>query len=646
MKKIPWMALLCALTACQSAGTFQHDSPEARQTMAYFNELDDTLCTAAARFFLDGLEAQFHYEGPAIERYDTLFGYLHALHAEDPWNDEGAVSHFYEDLESRFGPLTRSDGSPVPDRSVMTAGSMISHIRQAVTAWQEAPWRDSVDFDRFCRYILPYKAGEEPPEDFRAFYRERYAHVRDTTLSLFFTTKAIVCNMLDTLAVFSSPTFWKYPFDLPVSRIEQGRRGSCRQLVNYVASVLRANGIPTAVDFVDTWGNRSGGHLWNVLLMPGDSIYPFEAPSTSYFPPMQFAYKPSKVFRRSYRTEPPQQMPPAGQVPVSLLHLNATDVTHQYVKAFDVSVPVRHRYKETQRYRYGVIAVFDNREWKAAWWGDVRKGNMHFGNMASDVLYMGCWWVKGRLLPATHPFILHTDGRIEEICMQEDVRQDMRLLRKYPLFKRVSGYMGYVKWSQVEVSDHADFRDTVRLFVADFVPDGYKDTVIVRPPQPHRYVRWHSNFNSSGDVAEIEYYGRRNTGEEESRLTGTVTGFPEISGNDLHPYTHAMDGDPNTYFAKAKKTEGWIDCDFGTPVVITRIRFCPRTDTNFILQGDTYELCCWEKDHWVSYGHQTAENQWLDWSNVPAGGLYLLHNLSRGSEERIFTYADGMQIFW
>jgi hypothetical protein len=36
----------------------------------------------------------------------------------------------------------------------------------------------------------------------------------------------------------------------------------------------------------------------------------------------------------------------------------------------------------------------------------------------------------------------------------------------------------------------------------------------------------------------------------------------------------------------------------------------------------------------------------IDYEDVPSGTLYLLHNLSRGKEERIFTFGDGKQVWW
>ena len=36
----------------------------------------------------------------------------------------------------------------------------------------------------------------------------------------------------------------------------------------------------------------------------------------------------------------------------------------------------------------------------------------------------------------------------------------------------------------------------------------------------------------------------------------------------------------------------------------------------------------------------------LEYGNAPARALFRLHNRTKGSEERIFTYEDGKQIWW
>jgi hypothetical protein len=40
------------------------------------------------------------------------------------------------------------------------------------------------------------------------------------------------------------------------------------------------------------------------------------------------------------------------------------------------------------------------------------------------------------------------------------------------------------------------------------------------------------------------------------------------------------------------------------------------------------------------------EKVWEHSQDVPQGIVYLLQNLSRGKEERLFAYEDGQQIWW
>ena len=146
----------------------------------------------------------------------------------------------------------------------------------------------------------------------------------------------------------------------------------------------------------------------------------------------------------------------------------------------------------------------------------------------------------------------------------------------------------------------------------------------------------------------MEFYGRRTEDSPEELLSETVIGYPPVDKDDPNPYTNAMDGNLETWFQKRVETEGWVGLDLGkgNERIITRIRFCPRSDTNFILVGDTYELFYWDNERWNSAGRQVAATGMLSFTGVPGSTLYWLRNLTRGKEERIFTYEDGKQVWW
>ena len=79
---------------------------------------------------------------------------------------------------------------------------------------------------------------------------------------------------------------------------------------------------------------------------------------------------------------------------------------------------------------------------------------------------------------------------------------------------------------------------------------------------------------------------------------------------------------------------------------IARMRFIPRNDGNGIEVGDDYVLYCWENGRWKELVRQKALRNELCFTDMPSGGLYLLSNLTKGQEERIFSYEDGVQVWW
>lgn len=99
-----------------------------------------------------------------------------------------------------------------------------------------------------------------------------------------------------------------------------------------------------------------------------------------------------------------------------------------------------------------------------------------------------------------------------------------------------------------------------------------------------------------------------------------------------------------SYFESPAKG-GWVGLALQAPSKVSKIRFMPRTDGNCIEPGDDYELVYWNNE-WISIKHQTATTDSLVFDNVPKEALYLLHNHTKGKQERIFTWEDGKQTWW
>lgn len=80
---------------------------------------------------------------------------------------------------------------------------------------------------------------------------------------------------------------------------------------------------------------------------------------------------------------------------------------------------------------------------------------------------------------------------------------------------------------------------------------------------------------------------------------------------------------------------------------MSRIKYIGRNDGNGIEQGDEYELYYWNQaGYWKLLGETKAMDNVLYFSDVPSNGLYILKDITKGKEERIFTYENNRQIWW
>lgn len=606
----------------------------------------DTLKTAASEFLLSNMVGKRSYRGELLDAYDTIFSIFDSLrHAGVKVGDPPVIKNTWKKLHETYGDLLPDRLHKLKDAETISPDFLIRHIEQAFKAWDHAPDYAQCDFNTFCEYILPYRIGSEAVEDFRDRYYSNYHLMCDTAQSFEALLQSFNKHFSRQEYFKTSETLWEYKMDLSISQMEKGHRGACRHLCAYCAQVMRSCGLPVAVDLVKAWGNRNNGHSWNALVLGKDSIFPFDAMSSS---PLRLSYKPAKIFRKMFSLNHlPADAPTPADAPLDLLRLNELDVTHLYGKTHDVTIRCKFPYQGDKKKQHGVICVFDNKVWHPVYWGKIDHEMMTFKNMMGDVCYMAAYYDNGLIQPASDPFILSSEGEIRYLMAEHCQKLSMTLKRKYPRFERMETHAMKLRRSKVEATNDPTWGERTLLFDQYSTPHDVNDS-IVDLPRKFRYVRWRPVIYRTGDLAEVEFYGRRNDEEEETKLKGEIIGHPAPDKATQYPYTNAMDGDPATFFSKPKNQEGYVGLDLGAgnEAYITRVHFHPRSDTNHIVIGDEYELCYWDSDHWHSCGVQVASGHELTFHNIPKGAIYLLHNHSRGKEERIFTYENGEQIWW
>lgn len=152
------------------------------------------------------------------------------------------------------------------------------------------------------------------------------------------------------------------------------------------------------------------------------------------------------------------------------------------------------------------------------------------------------------------------------------------------------------------------------------------------------YKRGQLIFNKlrKGSVMRIATYENK-----ELEVIGTPGCFQQ---DGSHEYTNVFDGKSWTSFDYKESEGGWAGLDLGIPTQIDKIVYTPRNRDNYIRPGDTYELFYCDKD-WISAGEMQATSDSLHYQQLPQNALLLLCNYTRGTQERIFVYENGNQIW-
>jgi hypothetical protein len=432
--------------------------------------------------------------------------------------------------------------------------------------------------------------------------------------------------------------------DFPVNTLLCYRMGNCREMVGMTIFVMRALGIPVTGDFTPQWGARSStGHNWNVVLDKEGKNQVFMGAETNPGKGHLRDYSKHKitvVYRKTFARQPQSLAmvrrkndgaPPLFENP----HMKV--VSEEYFKCFDANITLDKKEAESEKYAYA--CVFNNVNWVPVSWGKIIKNEVVFTNLSCDsIVYLPAYYSKGKMVPANFPFIFSQGGKKNYLIADQGHKQDMIFCRKYPY----PSYVGNMKDGKFQASNYADFRYPTDLYN---IPKNDSSLtwqeISFNLDKAFRYYRYLGRKGGNGSIAELEFYFNSN------KVHGRL-----ISGNKqafapVYPLENVIDGDILTFFKSVEAGRAWIGIDCGKQVKVNKIKYIPRNDDNNIIKDQTYELVYWEKGQWISAGVQVAmEDNRLIYRNIPSNALYLLHNLTKGKEERIFTYENGKQVWW
>lgn len=601
--------------------------PELEKVLQHYQ--DDSLKWKAARFLIENMPASHSYDSWQIDSMKAA--------------KVTAIAHkgfINPATKKKWAQFSYHTLPKIKDIQVINADYLIRNIDQAFRVWREKPWNRTLSFDEFCELILPYRIADEPLEDWRTIYYNRYNPILD---SLYQGTDIV--EAASRLCAYMSSEGFQYneDFNLPhlgASYLLKHRVGSCQESCDFCIYVMRALGFPTAIDIYPYSPEFQGGHLWNVLRDTNGTYVPFWFIQTGVQRGGHDGRKKGKVYRKCFGIQP--EIYPGirkeKHVPQLFRSLRQKEVTSDYFGKNQISIPL----EEPRPDLYAYLGVFTSRGWLPIAIGKIQNLEAIFQNLEPDVVYQPmCIDQKGKH-NIYYPFRMDKEGKVHYFIPDTSKTTFLTIHRKYPLRPYMFNYMCEIMNGRIEGSMTQDFRNHDLLYQIIDTPRTNFCPVFPKPTGPYRYLRFHSDKHRPVQIAELFLYN--DSLAAKPLRTCISEASPSYAGNEQMNAYKANDGNILTYYL-SQDTNAYITYELEKPEHIRKLVYVPRNDDNFIRQEYSYKLFYQNGSKgWCLWETQKAESSSLHFNHIPRNALFWLH-LNKGKEERIFIVKNGEPLF-
>ena len=606
---------------------------------------NDSLKLKAAVFLIENMPGHYSYlnsENEVTKYNIAIDSILESTRALPPWETKEILESYEEDFLKRNQKL-----SVVPDAKIITADFLIANIDSAFSKWHNTPWGKHLKFNDFCEYLLPYKNEELAPlYNWRKSLAGKYSqklralkYCDNYKESVFRACIALQNILSDSLR----PFLIEYDREIPITDYLIKAKmpfGTCEDYSSITTSVLRSEGVPVVQDFIPQWGFRDKGHEWNMAPVLNGKHIKFAGVTSSPSIVQNVEEKIPKIYRRTYsRNHELEELNNSEKfIPKLFTNRFIKDVSSEYLTCIDITIKSKSR-----RNGYAYLTVFNDKDWEPVDFALIKNDKITFKNVGVNCLYLPISYDSfGRLLPITDPLIVNKTGEIEYIAPDKSKFDEIKLYRKYPILPTVEEVAARIVGGEFQASNNSDFNNYYIIGkVTDPMACGHTcevpDTV-----KPYRYWRYIQNvpmtFCNMSEIAFFDFFNKQITGD----IIGTNSSWDD---NPKDYKEKVFDGDILTMFNAPIDHGAWVGMDFGIPTKIKSIEYVSRGDGNSIEIGNNYELFYWDNGNWESLGKQIATKMSLTY-RAPAGSLLLLKNHTKGKDERIFIYKNGIQEWW
>lgn len=580
------------------------------------------------------------------------------------------IQYIICDSIKQLYPYAESHPRYLSDLQHISADFLIRHIDYCFHIWQQYPWCKDIDFDTFCKYILPYTTSNCYWEQAADFFEQKYATLRDSVCHKSYKEIGkIIAEDIDKTFVQNWVLFsQKHKGLLPTTfkNLATAQIGTCLEANIYKIAALRANGIPATLNTFPNWGNANSSHFWTEIIGDEhiDNLYdntqrPYVSkndilvdnifwkntysPALKNIPPytsIQYCRTIPKVYRVNYEIQQNcLALRAKEEIPDFFRNPGIEDITDKYIVCKDIEVPL---WDNKHKKEYVYLCCYDDNNWIPVCWSIPRKKQALFTKVGVNVLYLPAYYESGAIIPAGDAFILKEDGELK--CFSQKASKNetsATFYSKMPYRQHTALQAAGTIGTRFSVCNNKDLSDSLNVYTIEKLPF-YEDSFKIPTNKKYRYLVCEfqntPTFQDPFSIAEIKVFG-----ENQQQLEGKLTGTKGISDNKLE---NVIDGDRVSFYQPNKsEKQQYLVFDFGKSSKIEKVEFYPRSDDNRIVTGELYELFYWDKK-WIPLGQQYGKENRLTFHSIPKNALFRIHNHTRGKEHRPFTYEEGKQVWW
>lgn len=421
--------------------------------------------------------------------------------------------------------------------------------------------------------------------------------------------------------------------------------GSCVEETLFQTMVLRSLGVACAVDFVFNYPERDAGHSWSVIFDNEGNTVQNNCHNPVGAGTWVDVFAKGKVYRRTNAINKNSLFVVNNGregIPDQFRNPYFKDVTSEYcdVKSIDVDI----QYDVSDGNRFGYLLVFNNKRWVVTAWGKkTRKNSVKFQDLEPRGMYLPAFFVNGQFKAFNDAFYFDSLGMVQHIKVSDTNLSEITLNRKFPNRLVDENYHKLIVGGEFHGANKSDFSDAVTIGTITLdMTDPLFHVIDVDVIDKFKYLRYFGPDEGRCNINEIVFFDVNG-----DSIKGSIIGTNGSRDNSGRTKEMVFDGDVLTYFDAPEPSGAWVGLALPKATRISKIRFASRNDGNMVEVGDEYELFYWDIQDWVSMGRIIADSDFLNYQNVPMGGIYWLKNHSKGWEERIFTLdKNGKQVWW